>query len=447
MIPRPRQGRHSVAVIRFGHVKKLNLFFVIASLLGAQAEVAKLPLPVPKKITTARTSGAATSAARVARIDLLLKKYTDENRIAGAVGLVLRDGEPVYERAVGWSDKEAGRPMTLDTVFRIASQSKAITSTAVLALVEEGKIGLNEPVSHFIPTFAKTTVAVKDEPGKTIPAKRAITIRDLLTHTAGISYGTESQVAALYEAKGLGPAAGNGWYTADKDEPICDTMERLGTLPFVAQPGEAFVYGYNTDILGCVVEKVSGMPLDEFIRTRITGPLGLKDTRFYLPPAEKNRLAAVYGSGSDGLIVRAPEGSKGQGSYVDGPRKSFAGGAGLTSTAYDYARFLEMIRNRGALGASRILSPRTTDLMTTNQSGTLHSTTGLGFGFGFQTVDRYGAGGMAGVGAFGWGGAYGTVYQVDPRSHLVIVLMLQLMPNETDIQEKFMATVYQAFGT
>ncbi len=405
-----------------------------------------LLLLIATPLLVAQTKPSVVSADRAARIDRLLKKYTDDNRIAGAVALVLRDGKPVYEQAVGWSDKEAGRRMTMDTVFRIASQTKAITSTAVLALVEEGKIGLTEPVSGFIPTFAHTTVASKDEPGKAVPAKRPITIKDLLTHTAGISYGTDSRVAALYEAKGLGPAAGNGWYTADKDEPICETMERLGTLPFVAQPGEAFVYGYNTDILGCVVEKASGMPLDEFVRTRITGPLGLKDTRFYLPPAEKNRLAAVYASGDDGSIVRAADGSKGQGSYVDGPRKSFAGGAGLTSTAHDYARFLEMIRNRGALDGVRILSPRTVDLMTTNQSGTLHSTEGLGFGLGFETVDRYGASGMASVGSFGWGGAYGTLYQVDRQAHLVTVLMIQLMPNKTDIQQKFMITVYQAFG-
>ena len=389
-----------------------------------------------------RSTDAAFSPERLARIDRFLQQYVDQNRIAGAVALVLHDGKPVYERAVGWSDKEAGRRMTVNTIFRIASQTKAITSTAILALVEEGKIGLNEPVGHFIPSFSETTVAVRN--GSAVPARRSITIQDLLTHTAGISYGTEAHVAPLYEAKGLGPAAGNGWYTADKDEPICDTMERLGTLPFVAQPGEAFVYGYNTDILGCVVEKASGMPLDEFVRTRITGPLGLKDTRFFIPPDERERLAAVYASGPDGLIVRALDGSKGQGAYVDGPRKSFAGGAGLTSTAHDYARFLEMIRNGGALGGVRILAPRTVDLMTTNQSGTLHSTTGLGFGLGFETVDRYGASGMAGVGAFGWGGAYGTTYQVDRQSHSVIVLMIQLMPNATDIQPKFSTLVYQS---
>jgi CubicO group peptidase (beta-lactamase class C family) len=395
----------------------------------------------------AADQAAGLAPQRSARIDSVLQRYTDENRIAGVVALVLRDGKPVYEKAFGWSDKEAGRKMTTDTVFRIASQTKALTSAAVLSLVEEGKIGIDEPVSHFIASFRKTSVAVPDGSGmKTVPASRAITIHDLLTHTAGISYGTERYIAARYEAQGLGPAAGNGWYTADKDEPICNTMERLGTLPFVAQPGERFVYGYNTDILGCVVEKASGVTLADFIRERITAPLGLKDTRFFIPVGERNRLAAVYASGPDGKAVRAPDGSKGQGSYVDGPRKSFAGGAGLTSTARDYARFLEMIRLGGALDGVRILAPRTVQLMTTNQSGALHSSTGLGFGYGFETVDRYGASLLAGVGAFGWGGAYGTKYQVDPQSRMVVVLMIQLMPNSTDIQDKFFTAVYQALA-
>ena len=221
-------------------------------------------------------------------------------------------------------------------------------------------------------------------------------------------------------------------------------MERLGTLPFVAQPGEAYVYGYNTDILGCVAEKASGMPLDEFIRTRITGPLGLKETRFFLPPAQRDRLAAVYATGPGGTFVRAPEGSKGQGHYVDGPRRSFAGGAGLLSTAHDYARFLEMIRNGGVLDGVRILGNRTVQLMMTNQSGGLHSSTGLGFGFGFEVVEHYGAKGMAAVGTFGWGGAYGSSYEVDPADHLVVVFMMQLMPSGTDIQQRFSNVVYQA---
>ncbi len=410
---------------------------------GAQPVPVSTPAVQTAKAPSAHAAGLST--ARLQRLNTLLQGYVERNQVAGIVALVLRDGAPVYERAFGWSDKEAGRKMSPDTIFRIASQTKAITSTAVLALVEEGKIGIDEPVSDFIPTFAKTTVAVKTDSGVTIvPARRAITIRDLLTHTAGISYGTEPAVASLYEAKGLGPAAGNGWYTADKDEPICQTYGAPGTLPFVAQPGEAFVYGYNIDILGCVVEKASGMALDQFIRTRITSPLGMKDTRFFLPPEQRNRLAAVYASGEGGTYVRAPEGSKGQGHYVDGPRKSFAGGAGLLSTAHDYARFLEMIRRGGALDGVRILAPRTVELMTTNQSGTLHSTTGLGFGFGFETVDRYGAKGMSGVGAFGWGGAYGSTYEVDRLSRMVLVLMIQLMPNTTNIQQTFPNVVYQA---
>ena len=388
---------------------------------------------------------ATFSTERLARIDKVFQQYVDENRIGGAVGLVLQDGKPIYERAAGWADKEAGTRMAPNTIFRIASQTKAITSVAILSLMEEGKLNITDPVSRFIPSFASSKVAVGNGARVDIvPVKRPITIRDLLTHTAGISYGTEPTIASQYQAKGLGPAAGFGWFTADKDEPICDTMERLGTLPFVAQPGEAWVYGYNTDILGCIVEKASGTPLDVFIKTRITGPLGMKDTLFFLPPDQRSRLAAVYSHGSDGKIVRAPDGPRGQGAYVDGPRKSFAGGAGLLSTAQDYAHFLEMIRRGGAIDGVRILSPRTVALMTTNQVGALHSPSGMGYGYGFETTDRYGANGMDSAGAFGWAGAYSSTYRVDPESHLVVVFMVQILPNTTDLGRKFPTLVYQA---
>jgi len=380
---------------------------------------------------------------RAQRIDAGLQRYVDDGRIAGAVALVLQNGEPVYERAFGWSDKAAERRMQADTIFRIASQTKAITSAAIIMLAEEGKLSIDDPVSRTIPAFAHTTVLAPDAQ-KAVPAERPITLRDLLTHTAGISYGTEAHVAAAYQAKALGPAAGWGWYTADQDEPICTTVERLASLPFVAQPGAQFVYGYNTDILGCVVERASGQPLDQWIRTRITGPLGMKDTGFYLPSAQRERLATVYSSGEDGKAERAPDGSKGQGHYVDGPRRSFAGGAGLLSTARDYARFLEMIRRGGELDGVRILSPRGVALMTTNQLGTLYSDQGRGIGYGFSTTDRYGANGMDGVGAFGWGGAYGTVYRVDPQSQLVLVLMIQQLPNTSDIGAVFPTLVYQS---
>ena len=383
--------------------------------------------------------------ARLARIDSVLERAVREEQIGGGVLLVLRDGRPVYERAVGWADKESGRRMTSDAVFRIASQTKALTSAAILMLIEEGRFTLGTPVSRFIPTFARTMVAVKADTGRTlVPAARAITIRDLLTHTAGISYGTEPLVAPLYAAQALGPSAGWGWYTADKDEPVCATMERLGTLPFVAQPGERFVYGYNTDILGCVVEKASGRPLDVFIRERITGPLGLRDTKFFVDPADRARLATVYMSDSSGKAVRAPDGARGQGHYVDGPRRSFAGGAGLTSTARDYARFLEAIRRDGALDGVRILSPRSATLMHTNLVGTRYrEDNSRGFGLGFETVERLDS--YQSVGSYGWGGAYGSTYAVDPANGLVVVWMMQLLPSRATVPGTFAALVTQAF--
>jgi len=418
----------------------------LASLM-AVAITAAVPLaqvPATRPAVAPATRG-GFSVERLRRVDALLQRYVDENRLAGAVALVLRDGQPVYERAAGWSDKEAGRKMSMDTIFRIASQTKALTSTAVLQLMEEGRLSLADPVSRFVPAFASTTVSVAGPNGPTVvAAKRAITIRDLLTHTAGISYGTEPRLAAAYEAKGLGPAAGRGWYFADKDDGVCPSIERLATVPFLAQPGEEWVYGYNTDVLGCVVERVTGQSLESVVKSRITGPLGLSDTQFFLPAAQRTRLAAVYGSGPDGTIVRAAEGASGQGHYVDGPRRSFSGGAGLLSTARDYARFLEAMRLGGALEGVRILSPRAVQLMTTNQVGTLHSTTGLGFGLGFETTDRYGANGMDSVGSFGWSGAYGTTYRVDPDARLVMVLMIQLMPSTLDIRATFPTAVYQA---
>ncbi len=392
------------------------------------------------------TLRAGFSVERLQRVDTLLDGYVNDGRVAGIVALVLRDGKPVYEHAVGWRDKEAGSRVAMDTEFRIASQTKALTSVAILQLVEEGKVTVNESAGKWIPTFAKTNVAAKDAAGVVtfMPAKRAITIRDLLTHTAGINYGTSPEVSALYEAKGLGPAAGSGWYFADKDEALCTTIDRLGTLPFVAQPGEQYVYGYNTDILGCIVERASGVSLDEYFRTRITGPLGMKDTHFFLPVEKRDRLAVVYGSGPDGKAVRQDDGARGQGKYIDGPRKNFSPGAGLVSTARDYATFLEALRNGGALGKVRILSPHAVQLMTTNQIGDLKNPRGLGFGFGFETHDKYGISGMESVGSWGWGGAYGTYYRVDPVERLTTVLMVQMMPNSTDLNDKFKASIYQA---
>jgi CubicO group peptidase (beta-lactamase class C family) len=393
----------------------------------------------------AQLTPAGLDRARLARIDRILEEHVASERLAGAVALVLRDGQVAYERAVGWADKESSRPMAMDTLFRIASQTKAITSVAILMLMEDGRLRITDPVSRYVPSFEKSMVSVAAPGGDTlVPATRRITLRDLLTHTSGLSYGTDARISERYAAAGLGPAAGNGWYTADKTEPICDTMDRLGTLPLVAQPGERWVYGYSTDVLGCVVERVSGQPLADFIRDHITLPLGMTDTSFFPAAKDGARLATLYASGPGGRIVRAPDGARGQGHYLDGPRRSFAGGAGLVSTARDYARFLEMMRRGGELDGVRLLAPSTVSLTTTNQVGTLHSTAGLGWSLAFQTTERFGANGLSAVGSFGWGGAYGSIYRVDPVDRLTMVLMIQLMPNATDIRAMFPDLVHQA---
>lgn len=418
---------------------------------GAWTVTALLLTATAGHAQTGRTQRAVPSATvrhgfavdRLARIDSMLADAVRREEIGGLVALVLRDDAVVYERAVGWRNREQQVPMGTDAIFRIASQTKAITSTAVLMLMEEGTLALNTPAGRFLPTFTRTTVAQRTDTGLAIvPARRQITIRDLLTHTAGISYGTDPSVAERYRAKGLGPAAGFGWYTADKTVPVCVSMDTLGTLPFVAQPGERFVYGYNTDVLGCIVERASGQPLDQFIRTRLTGPLGMKDTHFFLPPADRARLVTVYRSDS-GRAVRADEGARGQGHYVDGPRTSFAGGAGLVSTARDYARFLQMIAHHGEWGGRRYLSPHTVGLMTSHQIGALYGPA-LGFGLGFETVEQYGASNLASKGTFGWGGAYGSNYKVDPVEGLVIVVMINQLPTSSDIVARLQTMVYAA---
>lgn len=394
----------------------------------------------------AAVAPAGFDAARLRRIDHFMQAYVDSNQIGGAVGLVLRDGKVVYQHAVGWVDKESGRRMTPDALFRIASQTKAVTTVAVLSLLEEGKVALDDPVSRWIPAFAHTTVAVKTDTGTAIvPAKRAITIRDLLTHTSGISTGLDPLIARAYAAKGLGSEAGFWWYFADKDEGICTTVERLATLPFSAQPGERWIYGYSLDVAACVAERASGTPFDQLIRERITGPLQMNDTYFYVPKEAATRLVTVNASDSMNHAVRAPEGPRGQGDYVTGPRKDFSGGAGLISTAADFARFLEMLRKGGQLGGVRILAPHTVELMTHNQLGTQYDSSGArGFGLALETTERYGGDGMTSVGSMRWGGAYGSIYYIDPVEHLVIVFMMNQMPNQTGIRDRFQAMVYQA---
>ena len=411
------------------------LFLLLAPPLAGQGLPAGNPLTL------------GFSLERLARIDSVMLRYVDSGAVAGVVALIARHGQVAYSRAFGMADREAGRRMTPDALFRIASQTKAITSVAAMILVEEGRLRLGEPVSRYLPSFANATVATKTDTGVSLaPVRTAITIRDLLTHTAGISYGTDSLLAERYRAAGLGPAAGWGWYTADKDEPICTTMDRLGTLPFTSQPRTRWVYGYGTDILGCVVERVSGMPLDQFFRIRIFEPLGMANSWFFPPADQGGRLATVYAVTEQGALVRAADDPSGQGHYLNGPRKNFAGGAGLVSTAEDYARFLQMLLNGGVLGGSRVLSPATVALMTTSQvADSIFGGKNAGFGLGFEVLETGSAGEFGSAGKFGWGGAYGTSYWVDPAEGLVAVFMMQTLPRRgLDLIEKFETLVYQA---
>lgn len=375
-----------------------------------------------------------------------MQTAVDSGKIAGAVVLVMKDGKVAYQRAFGYADREAKKPMRVDALFRIASQTKAITSVAVMTLVEQGVVRLADPVSKWLPGLATVRVALKSDTGLVLaPLKRQITIRDLLTHTAGISYGGDSLVRDAYAAQGLGPAAGFGWYTADKTEPICASMDRLGQLPIVAQPGEKFVYGYNTDILGCVVERVSGMSLADYFVSHIFSRLGMKDSWFFPPESQAGRLTVVYTMTDSGLR-RAMDGPRGQGNYIVGPRVSYSGGAGLISTAGDYARFLTMLANGGQLNGARILGPRTVALMTTDHIDSLFSRNGVGFGLGFEVLEDPGrAGSFGNVGVFSWGGAYASNYWVDPKEKLVCVFMTQLLPNPgLDLPDRLRAMVYQA---
>jgi CubicO group peptidase (beta-lactamase class C family) len=383
------------------------------------------------------------SGQRLERLTETLDGYVERGMLPGGVALVARHGRVAYVHAFGRRDREADAAMPVDAIFRIASQTKAVISVGIMMLQEEGLLLISDPVSRYLPAFANTTVAVPGEGGgyDVVAAKRQVTLRDLLTHTSGIGYGG-GVARDRWESAGI-----QGWYFGHRDEPIRGTVDRMAALPFDAQPGERFVYGYSTDILGAVIEQVSGLSLDAFVQGRILDPLGMNDTHFYLPSEKAGRLATVYNV-SDGGLARVPDGPgmQTQGQYLDGPRASFSGGAGLLSTADDYARFLQMVLNGGELDGARILSPKSVELMTVNHVGDLYGSPGMGFGLGFSVARDLGARGEPGSeGDFGWGGAYHSSYWVDPAEDLVVVYFTQVIPAPgLDDHGKLRALVYQA---
>lgn len=406
------------------------------TVVTSPAVAAELPSSSPARM--------GLSAERLARIDSVLEQYVADGRIVGAATYIVRRGSVVHNRAFGYRDREAGDSMQVDSIFRIASQTKAIVSVGLMMLQEQGKLLIGDPVGKYLPEYMSTTVMQENAQGdyEVVPAQRRITIRDLLTHTAGINYGA-GPAAAQWQAAQI-----QGWYFGHREEPIRETVRRIAELPFAAQPGSRFVYGYNTDILGALIEVVSGEALDTYLAKNIFEPLDMVDTHFYLPPGKRDRLAVVYAVAADGTVTRSPDVSAmlGQGAYVDGPRQSFSGGAGLLSTPRDYARFLQMMLNSGVLDDQRILSRNTVKLMTADHLRDIEFQAGVGFGLGFSVSKDVGARGVSGsIGEFAWGGAYHTTYWVDPLEELVVVYMTQLIPaGSLDDNAKLRALIYQA---
>ncbi|WP_299656856.1 serine hydrolase domain-containing protein [uncultured Jannaschia sp.] len=390
------------------------------------------------------------SAERLQRLTDAMQGYVDDGDVAGIVLLIARDGKVPYFESFGARDLASGSPMEEDTIFRIASQTKAIISAGAMLLQEEGLLLVEDPVGKYLPEWMSTIVGVPNDTGgfDVVPAERPITIRDLLTHTSGVPYGSwqNGVTDAAWDAAGI-----PGWYFASDDEPIRDIVRRMASLPMLAQPGTKWAYGNNIDVLGALIEEISGQPLDAFLRDRFFEPLGMDDTYFFLPEDKADRLATVYDRAEDGTLTPAAEaGAMGdQGDYVvgHGPNVTFSGGAGLLSTAHDYSVFLEMIRNGGVtMDGDRILSPMSTTLMTTDHTGDIAFRPGAGFGYGFQVATDQGALGIPGHdGEFRWGGAYHSTYWVDPEAEMVVTYFTQF--GETgglDDQAKLRALIYQA---
>ncbi len=396
---------------------------------------------------------AGYSAERLGRIDRLLQGAVEAEEVAGASALVVRDGRIAYAATFGLADREASRPMASDTLFRIASMTKAVTTVAVMMLFEEGRFLLDDPVARFITEFGDMTVLVPAADGaeeRREPAARPITIRHLLTHTSGITYGFYGQApfAEMYRAAGVSDGL------RQTEGTIGEMVRKLAALPLVSHPGERFQYGLNTDVLGYLVEVVSGMPLDAFFRERIFMPLGMSDTGFRIGASDLARLAAVYRPRDGGGLERYGEELITMGPvrfstsyHYRGPDRYFSGGAGLVSTIGDYARLLEMLLNGGALDGKRLLGPKTVELMTVNQIGELDFGDGgsrLGLGFNIHRGPAY-SGDIGSAGEYAWGGFFYTRFWVDPEQRLIGVLMTQRFPNTGyDLHERFRVAVYQA---
>jgi CubicO group peptidase (beta-lactamase class C family) len=383
---------------------------------------------------------------RLARIDTFINGYIKNDWVKGVVTLIVKDNQLIQYKGYGYADAATKKPMTNDAIFRIMSQTKAIISIGIMILYEQGKLQLDEPVANFIPEFKNQVVLDKynsaDTTYTTVAAKRNITFRDLLTHTSGIDYADigSNNMKAIYAKAGI--PSGLGYFDAD----LLTEMKRLAKLPLAFQPGEKFQYGLNSDLLGCLIEVISGQPLDQFLQKNIFEPLGMKDTYFNVPSSKADRLASVYTEDSLHHII--PWSHTFRHIDPDYPKMNkhyFSGGAGLSSTAFDYAIFLQMLLNGGIYNGKRILSPRTVEMITSNQLDFHYNGTN-DFGLGFDIVtDKAANLGPRNKGTFSWGGYYGTVYWADPKEKMVCLIMIQQTPNtHGDLANKVTAMIYAA---
>ena len=394
---------------------------------------------------------AGFSLERLTRIDDLFKEYVDKGYYAGISALVSRKGKVIYYKATGIDNIKLKTPLKKDAIFRIASQTKAITSVAAMILYEQGRFILNDPIAKYLPEFDNQKVInsfhEKDSSYTTEKVNRQVTIFDLLSHTSGFCYpGTNKEMDALFSKKGI-------TFGFSESGTLQHEMQKLANLPLFHQPGVKFTYGYSTDVLGYLIEALSGMSLDEYFIKNIFEPLGMKDTYFYLPKSKHSRLMKLYGEDKDkqlSMLESLPELDP---DFPLADRVFFSGGGGLSSTAYDYAIFMQMLLNGGEYNGTRILGKNTIAMMTTNQigdlvAGSLFLPDGADkFGLGFEIISLPGSSKVPiSEGAFGWGGAFGSLYWIDPKEQIIAQLIVQKSEgsNTADLRAKFIATVYQA---
>lgn len=388
----------------------------------------------PSMLTEVAPETVGMSEERLARIDAMLNEALAENQIPGAVALVARKGKVVYHKAFGMADSEAGRALEPDDIFRIASQTKAITSTAVMMLWEEAKFALDDPISLYIPQFKDVVIFESlneaDSSFTGTPASGPITIRHLLTHTSGIGYGMidDDNFRKIYQKAGIIDA-----FTTE-NVLIEDNIKMLAGLPLHHEPGAKFTYSEGLDVLGYLIEIVSGLPFDQFLKERIFDPLGMEDTYFYLPESKADRLVPVQ-TQSAGVWKLYPGNGFFDPDYpIKGAKTFFSGGGGLSSTALDYARFLQMYLNQGELNGVRLLSRTTVQTILSNQVGDLFGDGGAFYGLAFGVLDEKGAamGGRGSLGTFDWGGYFNTQYFADPLEQCIGILMKQTQDSWAD---------------